>query len=186
PCTTLCRSIPRWIHTQGDLPRLLRADGAQAGGERASGPGRRAIHALLGIHPDTGPGSGRSDRCTSVSVSLETVRACLDGVIPGAVATCSADGTPNISYISQVEYVDGEHIALSFQFFNKTRRNVLEQPLATVAVTHPITGASYMLMLRYLRTEAEGSVFERMKAKLAGIASHEGMTGVFRLRGADI
>ena len=40
--------------------------------------------------------------------------------------------------------------------------------------------------MRYLRTEDSGPLFECMKAKLAGIASHAGMTGVFRLRGSDV
>ena len=44
----------------------------------------------------------------------------------------------------------------------------------------------YRIAARYLRTETEGPLFERMKAKLAGIASHTGMSGVFRLRGADV
>lgn len=50
----------------------------------------------------------------------------------------------------------------------------------------PDSVARYRLELRYLRTETDGALFERMKAKLAGIASHEGMVGVFRLRGTDI
>ena len=41
-------------------------------------------------------------------------------------------------------------------------------------------------MIRYLRTETSGPLFERMKAKLAGIASHTGMSGVFRLQGSDV
>jgi hypothetical protein len=42
------------------------------------------------------------------------------------------------------------------------------------------------LSLRYLHTETSGPLFESMKAKLAGIASHVGMQGVFRLLGADL
>jgi hypothetical protein len=44
----------------------------------------------------------------------------------------------------------------------------------------------YRLRARYLRTETEGPLFERMKAKLAGIASHTGMAGVFTLLGSDV
>lgn len=110
----------------------------------------------------------------------------MDGVVASVVATCSPDGTPNVSFLSQVEYVDGEHVALSFQFFNKTHRNILAQPFASVCLIDPYTGAGYTLRLEYLRTETAGPVFVRMKAKLAGVASHEGMTGIFRLRGADI
>jgi adenylate cyclase len=102
------------------------------------------------------------------------------------MATCAADGTPNVTYISQVEYVDARHLALSFQFFNKTRRNVLANPVVELLVIHPAHGAMYRIAARYLRTETEGPLFERMKAKLAGIASHTGMSGVFRLRGSDL
>jgi adenylate cyclase len=121
-----------------------------------------------------------------VQPSLASIRPCLEGAVPGVIATCARDGTPNVSYISEVQYVDAEHVALSFQFFSKTRQNVLDQPRATVVVIHPETGVQYRLGVLYLRTEESGPLFECMKAKLAGIASHTGMSGVFRLRGADV
>lgn len=121
-----------------------------------------------------------------MALTLEALRACFEGAIPSAVATCAADGTPNVSLVSQVHYVDRGHVALSFQFFNKTRQNVLENARAAALVIHPETGAQYRLELEYLRTETAGPLFENMKAKLAGIASHTGMSGVFRLRGADV
>lgn len=121
-----------------------------------------------------------------MSPTLTELRPCMDGVIAGVVATCAPDGTPNISFLSQVEFVDAEHVALSFQFFNKTHKNILTQPFASVSVIDPYTGASYLLHLEYQTTETTGPVFARMKAKLSGVASHEGMTGIFRLRGADI
>lgn len=120
------------------------------------------------------------------ALSLDAIRDCLDGQIPAALATCSADGVPNGTYVSQVHYVDHEHVALSFQFFNKTRENILANARAAALVIDPLTSARYRLQLRYLRTETHGAVFENMKAKLAGIASHTGMSGVFRLQGADI
>jgi adenylate cyclase len=40
--------------------------------------------------------------------------------------------------------------------------------------------------LDYEETQTSGPLFESMKAKLAGIASHTGMNGVFKLLGADI
>jgi predicted pyridoxine 5'-phosphate oxidase superfamily flavin-nucleotide-binding protein len=117
---------------------------------------------------------------------LNAIRACLEGAVPAVIATCARDGTPNVSYISEVHYVDSGHVALSFQFFSKTRQNVLENPRATVVLVHPETGTHYKLAVHYLRTEDSGPLFECMKAKLAGIASHSGMTGVFRLRGSDV
>ena len=118
--------------------------------------------------------------------SLESIRACLEGVVPSLVATCAANGVPNLTYVSQVHYVDRRHVALSFQFFNKTRENILANPQATVYLLDPHTAARYVLQVRYLRTETSGGLFERMKAHLAGIASHTGMASVFKLQGADV
>ncbi|WP_439859279.1 GAF domain-containing protein [Pseudomonas sp. MBLB4136] len=118
--------------------------------------------------------------------SLDAIRPCLEGAVPAAIATCDAAGTPNVTLVSQVHYVDPNHVALSFQFFNKTRENILANPQVTVFLLHPQTSARYRLALLYRRTETEGPLFESMKAKLAGIASHTGMSGVFRLLGADV
>ena len=48
-----------------------------------------------------------------MSLHLDTIRECLEGVIPGHVATCDAEGTPNLAYLSQVQFIDNEHVALS-------------------------------------------------------------------------
>ena len=121
-----------------------------------------------------------------MKVELASIRHCLDGAVPAAIATCSADGVPNVSYVSEVHYVDRNHVALSYQFFNKTRRNILANGVAQSVVVDPHTGTQYRLELHYLRTETSGPVFESMRVKLAGIAAHTGMTGVFRLLGSDI
>jgi adenylate cyclase len=119
-------------------------------------------------------------------LTVDSIRECLEGSIPSLVATCAPDGTPNVSYVSQVHYVDGAHVALTYQFFSKTRENVLANPRATLFLVHPTTFARYRLAATYVRTETEGPLFESMKAKLAGIASHTGMSGVFRLLGSDV
>ncbi|HEY1225993.1 MAG TPA: pyridoxamine 5'-phosphate oxidase family protein, partial [Ramlibacter sp.] len=120
------------------------------------------------------------------AVRLCDIRDCLEGAIPAVLATSDAQGVPNVTYLSQVFFVDEAHVALSFQFFNKTRRNILANPHATALLIHPRTAGLFRLHLRYLRTESEGALFERMKAQLAGIASHTGMEGVFKLLGSDI
>jgi adenylate cyclase len=119
-------------------------------------------------------------------IRADSIRECFDGAVPGYVATCAPDGTPNVTACSQVQYVDCGHVALSYQFFNKTRRNVLANPRVRLLLVHPRTAAQYRLVIEYLRTETEGPLFESMKAKLAGIASHTGMSGVFRLLGSDV
>ncbi|MGZ5776608.1 GAF domain-containing protein [Ramlibacter sp.] len=119
-------------------------------------------------------------------LTLRGVRRMLEGVVPPAMCTASADGVPHVNYLSQAEFVDDEHIALSFQFFNRSRENVLSTRRAVLSVDDPYTGAGVVMRLAYLRTETAGPVFERMRAKLAGIASHTGMENVFALRGADV
>jgi hypothetical protein len=120
------------------------------------------------------------------SVSLERIRPCLQGVIPSMIATCSADGVPNVTLLSIVHYVDSERVALTRQFFNKTRANLDENPWAQVVVVEPRTSDQYLLDLCFLHTETEGATFDAVKANLDAVASQTGMTGVFRLRGVDI
>ena len=120
------------------------------------------------------------------SVSLASIRRMLEGVIPGVMCTVSRDGTPHLCFLSQADYVDEEHVALSFQFFNRSRQNILATRRAALTVDDPYTAGGVRLDLEYLRTETSGPLFQRMNAKLAGIASHSGMDKVFRLQGADI
>jgi adenylate cyclase len=46
---------------------------------------------------------------------LDAIRDCLEGGVPSTVVTCSADGVPNATYITQAHFVDPSHIALSFR-----------------------------------------------------------------------
>jgi adenylate cyclase len=68
-----------------------------------------------------------------LAVPLESIRACFEGVIPSPLATCAPDGTPNVTYMSIVHYVDADRVALSRQFFNKTRANLDSNPTARCA-----------------------------------------------------
>jgi adenylate cyclase len=121
-----------------------------------------------------------------LSVPLESIMPCFQGVNPSWVATCSADGVPNATIVSIVHYVDSERVALTRQFMNKSRINLDENPQAQVVVVDPSNGDQFALDLHYLRTESEGPLFDAVAANLDAIASMTGMTGVFRLRGVDI
>jgi len=121
-----------------------------------------------------------------VSVTLESLASCWQGLIPATLYTCSLDGVPNAAYLSHVDYVDSRHVALSFQFFNKSRRNVAENPQALVRVIDPDTSQTWALRLRLVRSETTGPVFERMALRIDAIASYMGLKGIFKLLAADI
>jgi adenylate cyclase len=118
-------------------------------------------------------------------LSLSGVRSCLEGVVPAVVATAAADGTPNITYLSKVHFVDDEHIALSNQFFSKTTRNLAENPRASMLIVSP-SYEQYRLTTRYERTERRGPIFEGLRRDLDAIAAITGMQDVFKLRAADV
>jgi len=107
-------------------------------------------------------------------------------MIPAVLSTCSQDGTPNITFISQIYYVDASHVAISHQFFNKTHRNVRENPSACAMMLDPRTLQAYRVRLRFGHSESQGPLFESMSLQLQAIASYSGMTDVFRLLAADV
>jgi hypothetical protein len=121
-----------------------------------------------------------------MSASLESLATCFQGLLPAQLYTCSRDGIPNAAFLSHVEYVDPSHVALSFQFFNKSRRNITENPQALIIVPDPDTGQGWSLRLRYVRSETEGPLFDRMALRIEAIASYCGLKGVFKLRAADV
>jgi len=93
---------------------------------------------------------------------------------------------PNVTYLSVVHRVDSNHVALSFQFFNKSRKNLLENPKAQVLLVEPATFRQFQLNLAYQTTLTEGLVFERLRIHLDAVASQIGMSHIFSLQGADI
>jgi putative methionine-R-sulfoxide reductase with GAF domain len=120
------------------------------------------------------------------ALKLSDIPRCFQGVTPSLMATCDARGVPNITYLSQVHYLDDGHVALSCQFFNKTRRNLDENPLACVEMYDPLTLQAYRLRLKFLRSEKTGPLFDAMSARIEAIASATGMKGIFRLIAADV
>jgi nitroimidazol reductase NimA-like FMN-containing flavoprotein (pyridoxamine 5'-phosphate oxidase superfamily) len=116
----------------------------------------------------------------------DEIRAVMDNGVPCVLATCSADGAPNCTIISQAYYVDPRHVALSFQFFSKTIRNVRENPNACLCLNDIEGRQTWVLDLRYEHSETEGPIFEAMDMQIEAIASATGMSGIFRLKAADI
>ncbi|HJQ36066.1 MAG TPA: GAF domain-containing protein [Thermoanaerobaculia bacterium] len=119
-------------------------------------------------------------------MTLSEISRCFHGIIPSIIASSDRHGMPNVTYLSQVHIIDDRHVAVSRQFFNKTSRNIEENPQACIEVVDPVTFQAYRLRLRFLRTETSGALFDSMALRIQAIASHTGMAGVFRLIGADV
>ena len=105
----------------------------------------------------------------------------LQGFIPAALATASDAGIPNINTISQVHYVDENHVALSWQFFNKTWNNLQENPNLAVVATCPQSLDMYRFGLYFESHTDEGPLFDQMSMMLDAIATMQGREGVFKL-----
>ena len=120
------------------------------------------------------------------TVPLSHLARCFEGAVPAVIATASASGTPNITYLSKVHRVDDERVALSNQFFSKTAKNLAENPRGSVLLVDPTTYDQFRLTVVYERTERRGPVFERLRAEVDALAALGEMMEVFKLRAADI
>ena len=116
----------------------------------------------------------------------QEIREALDNGVPAVMVTCAADGSPNVTVISQAYWVDETHVALSFQFFSKTIKNVRENPHAWVGVTDFVRQMDWVLNLEFEQSQTEGPIFDAMDMQIEAIASATGMSGIFKLRAADL
>ena len=119
-------------------------------------------------------------------LTLADIERCFGGAIPAVMATASAEGVANVTYISRAHQVDDDRIALSNQFMSKTSRNLAANPRASLLLLDPITHDEYRLSLVYERTERRGPVFERLRSDIEALAALENMEDVYRLRAADV
>ncbi len=123
---------------------------------------------------------------TGPDIALRSIMPAFEGVIPATIATASADGTPNITYISVARFLDEERIAISNQFFGKTTSNLGVNPFLAIRVVDPETMLEYELDATRLRSEHAGELFDSMCAQIDAIADQTGMRDVFRLRSVEI
>lgn len=121
-----------------------------------------------------------------MSLRLADLSACFEGVIPSIIATASADGMPNISYLSHVVRVDDEHVALSNQFFAKTAANVRANPHVTLILVDGFTGDQFLLDIGFVRSVDTGPLFDKIARQLKASSAQVGMSDIMRLRSADI
>ncbi|WP_158814567.1 GAF domain-containing protein [Methylocapsa sp. S129] len=119
-------------------------------------------------------------------IGLERLSACFEGVIPSIIATASADGMPNISYLSHVALVDEGRVALSNQFFTKTAANILANPSVGILLVDPRDGAQHQLTATFEQSLDRGDLFDKMASHLRATSAQLGMADVMALRGVDI
>src|SRR6185436_8147717 len=86
-----------------------------------SRPRRGHLHAHERVRADARTVRRLGAQALMSSLTLDGIRDCMEGAVPATIATASPAGEPNVAYLSQVEYVDTDTLALSFQFFNQTR-----------------------------------------------------------------
>ena len=111
---------------------------------------------------------------------------CFDGYLPSVIATCSADGTPNATWVTQVYLVDATHVAVADQFFKKTRANLDAQPRAQAHLIEPLSGGQWRFDLRFVGSETSGPTFETMKMRIEALASTVNLGHDYPLRSADV
>jgi hypothetical protein len=45
-----------------------------------------------------------------MSLGLEKLTPCFQGILPSMLFTCAQDGTPNAAFLSHVDYIDATHV----------------------------------------------------------------------------
>jgi len=119
-------------------------------------------------------------------MQLRELDDCFEGVIPSIIATASADGTPNISYLSHVVMVDDAHIAISNQFFAKTAANIRANPQASLLLVSARHGGQFRLDITWISSRDQGPLFDRVSDQLRASSAQVGMAGVMRLKAIDV
>ena len=117
---------------------------------------------------------------------LRSLQGCFDGAVPPVIATCSTDGVPHTTYLSQLNFVDDDHVALSNQFWSRTTANLEENPQASVLVTDSQSYETYRLALSFEHRDTDGPIFEQLRVSLDAIAKMMNMEEIFSLRSADV
>lgn len=93
----------------------------------------------------------------------EEMKPALIGVVPATLITSSKEGIPNITNISRVWYVDGNHVAVANHMLKKSLHNLQENPYACIRTTDPTNFSTWELELEYIGCRTDGEVFDQME-----------------------
>ena len=95
----------------------------------------------------------------------------INNVYAAAVATCSADGTPNVVCCSMKQAWDAETVMISDQYMRKTLANLGENPKMAISVWDETHGYQMKGSVIY---ENEGPNYEAIAAQVHAILSSMG------------
>jgi hypothetical protein len=129
-------------------------------------------------HPERALGieSAKHSGMAKLNKITPELRKALDSVIPLMVCTCGDGDNPNISIMSQLYYINEQQVALSYQFMNKTWRNLLVNPVFTALVLEPEKMSIWRLRLEYLEEKTEGPIFEEMEMQILALSTPENIS----------
>lgn len=95
----------------------------------------------------------------------------INNVYAAAVATCSADGIPNVACCSMKQAWNAETVMISDQYMNKTLANLKENPKMAISVWDETHGYQVKGSVIY---ENEGPNYEAIAAQVHAILSGMG------------
>ncbi len=72
----------------------------------------------------------------------------VEKTMPTCIASASSDGIPNIVYVTYIKAVDNETLVVADNKFEKTRKNLDENPRLSVVVLDPDTKKAYQIKCR--------------------------------------
>ena len=78
----------------------------------------------------------------------DAVLTAIKKTVPACVATASADGIPNIVYVTFIKAVDGDSLVVADNKFDKTRSNLDANPRMSVVVLDPEAKKAYQMKCR--------------------------------------
>ncbi|MFK7694013.1 LuxR C-terminal-related transcriptional regulator [Paenibacillus sp. HJGM_3] len=106
----------------------------------------------------------------------------LAGIFPMTLVTVSEDRVPNITNLSRVWTVDSGHIAVANQLLKKSMINLEKVPLALLRAVDPADMLSWEVDIRYVRSETDGPLYDRIAQELQDIAWMAGDPQLIELR----
>jgi predicted pyridoxine 5'-phosphate oxidase superfamily flavin-nucleotide-binding protein len=83
----------------------------------------------------------------------------------GWVATCSADGEPNVTPKGTVQVLDDQHVVFGDLFSLKTRQNLEQNPKVAVTVIDPGTAKGYQVK-GTAELLTSGPLFDKLAAQI--------------------